>query len=199
MLDTYEPLSSLLGNYTRLVKMLHPDIVIFNNEAYTYAEFYALALHAFAHAGHFGQVGKEWWSHYSEYVVKSLINTTLKSIYGERGSEGYSYCEIAEDFAYYCQNVLYKKRYPDASSLFGTGYWFAPQLLLFLDGEILLRRYGFFGNNRLFRLNIYDFFTFGDNWGVASNYDLCIDSSKLGTEKTAEFIIEFGRSSGLIG
>ena len=133
LLDTYEPLSSLLGNYTPLVKMLHPDIVIFNNEAYTYAEFYALALHAFAHAGHFGQVGKEWWSHYSEYVVKSLINTTLKSIYGERGSEGYSYCEIAEDFAYYCQNVLYKKRYPDSSSVFGTGYWFAPQLLLFLD------------------------------------------------------------------
>ena len=49
------------------------------------------------------------------------------------------------------------------------------------------------------RKDFYDFFTFGDNWGVASNYDLCIDSSKLGTEKTAEFIIEFGRSSGLIG
>ena len=48
------------------------------------------------------------------------------------------------------------------------------------------------------RKDFYDFFTFGDNWGVASNYDLCIDSSKLGTEKTAEFIIEFGRSSGLI-
>jgi len=44
----------------------------------------------------------------------------------------------------------------------------------------------------------YDFYTLGDNWGVASNYDLCVDSSLLGPEGTAEFIIEFGRKSGLI-
>ena len=48
------------------------------------------------------------------------------------------------------------------------------------------------------RKEYYDFFTFGDNWGQASNYDLCIDSSILGIEKTADFIIEFGRSMGLI-
>ena len=47
------------------------------------------------------------------------------------------------------------------------------------------------------RADYYNFFTFG-NWGVASNYDLCIDSSILGTEGTAEFIIDFGRKSGLI-
>lgn len=43
----------------------------------------------------------------------------------------------------------------------------------------------------------YNFFTFG-NWGVASNYDLCIDSSILGIEGTADYIIEFGRKAGLI-
>lgn len=48
------------------------------------------------------------------------------------------------------------------------------------------------------RKDYYDFFTLGDNWGVASNYDLCVDSSILGTEKTAAFIIEFGRQKGLI-
>ena len=48
------------------------------------------------------------------------------------------------------------------------------------------------------RKDYYDFFTFGDNWGVASNYDLCIDSSILGIEKTAAFIIEFGRGKGII-
>lgn len=48
------------------------------------------------------------------------------------------------------------------------------------------------------RKNYYDFFTFGDNWGQASNYDLCIDSSILGIEKTADFIIEFGRSRNLL-
>ena len=38
----------------------------------------------------------------------------------------------------------------------------------------------------------------GDNWGVAGNYDLCIDSSLLGIEKTAELIIQFGRETGLL-
>ena len=43
----------------------------------------------------------------------------------------------------------------------------------------------------------YNFFTFG-NWGVASNYDLCLDSSILGLEGTADFIIEFARRAGLL-
>ena len=47
------------------------------------------------------------------------------------------------------------------------------------------------------RQTYYDFFTFG-NWGAASDYDLCIDSSILGIEGTADFIIDFGRKAGLI-
>lgn len=47
------------------------------------------------------------------------------------------------------------------------------------------------------RQDYYNFFTFGD-WGVASNYDLCIDSSILGIEGTADYIIDFGKKSGLI-
>lgn len=47
------------------------------------------------------------------------------------------------------------------------------------------------------RSEYYNFFTF-TNWGVASNYDLCIDSTILGYTGTAEFIIEFGRRTGLI-
>lgn len=43
----------------------------------------------------------------------------------------------------------------------------------------------------------YNFFTFG-NWGVASNYDLCIDSSILGIEGTAAFIIDFARRKGIL-
>ena len=43
----------------------------------------------------------------------------------------------------------------------------------------------------------YNFFTFG-NWGVASNYDLCLDSSILGLEGSADFIIEFARREGLL-
>jgi len=45
------------------------------------------------------------------------------------------------------------------------------------------------------RRDYYNFFTFGD-WGVASNYDLCLDSSLLGLDGCADLIIEFGRRSG---
>ncbi|MBQ6254587.1 MAG: cytidylate kinase-like family protein [Bacteroidales bacterium] len=47
------------------------------------------------------------------------------------------------------------------------------------------------------RQTYYNFFTFG-NWGAASDYDLCLDSSILGIEGTAEYIIDFGRRAGLI-
>ena len=47
------------------------------------------------------------------------------------------------------------------------------------------------------RRTYYNFFTFG-NWGAASDYDLCIDSSILVIEGTAEFIMDFGRKAGLI-
>ncbi|MCR5352235.1 MAG: cytidylate kinase-like family protein [Bacteroidales bacterium] len=47
------------------------------------------------------------------------------------------------------------------------------------------------------RSDYYNFFTFG-NWGVASNYDLCLDSSLLGIDDTAEVIIDFGKRAGLL-
>ena len=43
----------------------------------------------------------------------------------------------------------------------------------------------------------YNFYTFGA-WGRADNYDLCVDSSILGIEGTADFIIDFGRRAGKI-
>ena len=47
------------------------------------------------------------------------------------------------------------------------------------------------------RQTYYNFFTFG-NWGAASDYDLCIDSSILGIDGTADYIVDFGRKAGLI-
>ena len=47
------------------------------------------------------------------------------------------------------------------------------------------------------RSRYYNFFT-QRNWGVASNYDLCINRSALGTQKTADLIIEFGKMIGKI-
>ena len=43
----------------------------------------------------------------------------------------------------------------------------------------------------------YNYLTFG-SWGVASNYDLCVDSSILGIEGPADVIIDFGRKCGLV-
>lgn len=43
----------------------------------------------------------------------------------------------------------------------------------------------------------YNFFSYG-NWGAASDYDLCVDSSILGIQGTADLIVEFGRKAGLI-
>lgn len=47
------------------------------------------------------------------------------------------------------------------------------------------------------RETYYNYFTFG-NWGVASNYDLCIDSSVLGIDGTADMIIDFCHRAKLI-
>lgn len=47
------------------------------------------------------------------------------------------------------------------------------------------------------RKEYYNYYTFG-NWGVASTYDLCLDSSILGIEGTAEYIIDFARRAGKI-
>lgn len=45
------------------------------------------------------------------------------------------------------------------------------------------------------RKDYYNYYTFG-NWGVASTYDLCVDSSMLGIEGTADFIINFAKLAG---
>ena len=45
------------------------------------------------------------------------------------------------------------------------------------------------------REEYYNYYTFG-NWGVASTYDLCLDSSKLEIEGSAYFIIDFARRAG---
>lgn len=47
------------------------------------------------------------------------------------------------------------------------------------------------------REEYYNYYTFGD-WGKASNYALCLDSSLLDIEGTADFIIDFARKTGLI-
>ena len=47
------------------------------------------------------------------------------------------------------------------------------------------------------RARFYNFFTF-EEWGMASSYDLCLDSSVLGIEESASFIIDFGKKTGIL-
>ena len=47
------------------------------------------------------------------------------------------------------------------------------------------------------RETYYNYYTFGA-WGKASNYHLCVDSSILGIDGTAEMILDFGRRCGKI-
>lgn len=47
------------------------------------------------------------------------------------------------------------------------------------------------------RETYYNYFTF-KNWGVAGNYNLCIDSSILGIEGTADIVIEMAKKRGIL-
>ena len=48
------------------------------------------------------------------------------------------------------------------------------------------------------RETYYNYYTFGA-WGQAANYNLCVDSSVLGIDGTADYIIDYGRRAGLVG
>ena len=133
IVDTFEPISSLLGEYTPLIKLLHPDIYLGLHETSSYSEIYARALHVFAKAGHFAQVGKSWWSKLVEYTALSLLGSGLVSPYGAPDDDDSGYCETANMYAYYCQSILFKRRYKDSTTVFGTSEWFSPQILMYLD------------------------------------------------------------------
>ncbi len=47
------------------------------------------------------------------------------------------------------------------------------------------------------RRNWYEFYTFG-HWGDATQYDLCLNSSRLGIDGTTELIIAYLRQRGLL-
>ncbi|MCR5326412.1 MAG: hypothetical protein K6E37_06660 [Bacteroidales bacterium] len=133
ILETYEPLSSVLGEYTPIAKLVQPDIYLGLLDTNGYSDIYERAMLAFAKAGMFSQVGKKWWTTLVEYSCMSLISSGLASPYGARDDENSGYCEVAQMYASYCQTVMFRRRYTDSSVVFGTSSWFSPQILLYLD------------------------------------------------------------------
>lgn len=131
-------IGDLLGDVTWLVKMFLPDITLGLQSCTDYASIHTLTVHECAHASHFVQAGKEWWSTLSEFILKSYV-TSGWQMYGTGQEDDHGYCEVAEMWAYECQTMMFRERYEGAANVFGTNYWFFPQILLYLEERGLTR------------------------------------------------------------
>lgn len=135
--DTF--IGKFLGDYADLAKMFLPDITLGVKGLDEYSSIYSLAVHELAHASHFSQAGKQHWNKYADYIMKSFLKTG-GVLYGTGAGENSGYCEIGEMWAYYMQNRLFKDRYGEDRTTFGTSYWFRPHILLYMDERGLGRR-----------------------------------------------------------
>lgn len=125
-------LGEYLGEYMTIVKMFLPDITLGLKEAANYAEIYTLMTHELAHASHFMLAGKPFWDEYVKFIVKSFVTSGFVT-YGVGTESGHGYCEVGEMWAYYMQTRMFRERYEGSQTVFGTSFWFSPQILLYLD------------------------------------------------------------------
>lgn len=137
-----ELVTSFLGDFSILAKLFFPDIVVGLKNKESYSAIYAEVCHQLAHASHFMQVGRVYWEKYVEHVISSYLISGGMT-YGVGTEQNAGYCEIAEMWAYYVQTVMNRERYSDSSKVFGTQYWFSPQILTYLDDRGL-NRYSIF-------------------------------------------------------
>lgn len=125
-------IADYLGEYTFLLKMFLPDVTIGLKDINDFAGIYSLTVHELAHASHFMQAGKDYWNRYAKFIMKSFVSSGFVT-YGTGAEDDHGYCEVGEMWAYYVQNLYYNSRYGDSDTVFGTGYWFYPQLFMYLD------------------------------------------------------------------
>jgi len=125
-------ISDFLGEYTPLLKMFLPDVTIGLKDRDSYERIYSAAIHELAHATHFAQVGKDFWNIYIKYVLTSFV-TSGGVYYGVGTEDNHGYAEVGEMWAYYVQTKLHSQRYPDSDAVYGTTYWFSPQIFMYLD------------------------------------------------------------------
>lgn len=133
LVETMASLADMPKECAMIIKVVQPDMLLGMDGTESYRDVYGRAIHAFAHAGHFARTDKEWWWSYLQASAMSMATSLLANPYGDRGDTGFEYVEIAEMYAFYCQNVLMQRRYPSITDYAGTTYWFAPQLLMYLD------------------------------------------------------------------
>jgi hypothetical protein len=126
-------LESLLGEFTVLVKLFLPDVLLGVKDHDSYASIYADAVHEFAHASHYALAGKEYWNDYASFIIKSFISSGFVT-YGVGTEENHGHCEVGEMWAYFLQTLLYRERYGDVDvPAFGLNFWFHPQIFLQLE------------------------------------------------------------------
>ena len=119
--------SKYLGVARAVLAFFSPDIVIGSKgKIGDYAALYRDTVHELSHATHFVQAGTPFWNKLVQYEFFSYFATT--SPYGTGHAENAGYCEVAEMWAFYLENALYKDRYKKEDNR-GLGYWFRPQIL----------------------------------------------------------------------
>ena len=130
-------IGEFLGEYAQLAKKLMPDITIGVKGKDDYASIYSSVIHECAHASHYKKVGKAWWQKLIEFMVSSWLESG--DLYGIGNEANHGYAEVAEMWAYYMESRLYSDRYPTDRRIFGTAWWFSPQVLFYLDERGLTR------------------------------------------------------------
>ena len=131
-IDNVKLIKKYLGDWAKLVKWFLPDVTLGLRDDKDYAAIYATTVHELAHASHFQQVGVEWWDKLVEYVLSSYLTSGLMT-YGTGGEQNAGYCEVAEMWAYYLSSKMFRERYPGNPAMFGTSFWFYPQVFYYLD------------------------------------------------------------------
>lgn len=134
--------SRFLGEYAPLLKMFLPDVTLGLRGAESYAQIYLLTVHELAHASHFMKVGTDFWDKYIDYIITSFVSSGFVT-YGVGTEQNHGYCEVGEMWAYYIQTMFLRQRYGVKTQVFGSSYWFTPQVLVYLD-ERGLGRYKIF-------------------------------------------------------
>lgn len=120
-----------LGEYTFLLKLFMPDIIIGVKDIYNYNQIYSSTIHELSHASHYMQTGREYWTKYSEFVIRSFVSSGF-ICYGTGLEDDFGYCEVGEMWSYYCQSKFYSERY-GGKLIFGANHWFHPQIFMYLD------------------------------------------------------------------
>lgn len=131
VVNNSELVKKYLGDWATVLKWFLPDVTIGYKNDDDYASIYRTTVHELAHASHFQQVNVEWWDKLVEFILTSYLTSGMIT-YGTGGEENAGYCEVAEMWAYYLSSKMNWDRYSE-NRLFGTSYWFYPQILYYLD------------------------------------------------------------------